>query len=527
MSRPATTSRLSRKLFNGKDLTGWDGNPKIWSVEDGEIVGRTTADAPLEKNTFLIWQGGELGDFRLRLQYRVQNGNSGVQYRSHVGRSGEVDRRRLSGRHRFARHTGILYEELGRGILAERGQKVTIAADGKRTAEKFADAAELQKSIHANDWNDYVIEARGERLRHWINGKLMSETVDAEREKRAEKGILALQVHVGPPMTVRFRKIELETLNADSPDYVPKHRCAGTAGAQRAPTSGVHCSMERRSHVLIDAGESIVADGAVFQGRGTSAGGRDWSVRLRTCRGGRSEGVHVVELDNGQIVIDVLPTRGMGIWRIRRGSHTLGWRSPIRGPVHPAFVPLYEPSGLGWLDGFDELLCRCGLESNGPPVFDEAGKLLHPLHGRIANLPASLRGTDRRRGRSEIDAAGRDRRVAIPFSKPAVDDLAHDGDRLERVRVDRRGGKHRRPRRHAARCCITSMSASRNYDRARRIVAPVAIVAPLTQIAAQDGVERWNVMPPPRPRLGRAGVLLRTAGRPRGQHPRAGGRPGR
>ena len=146
--------------------------------------------------------------------------------------------------------------------------------------------------------------------------------------------------------------------------------------------------MERRSHVLIDAGESIVADGAVFQGRDMSAGVRDWTVRLRTLHGGRSEGVHVVELDNGQIAIDVLPTRGMGIWRIRRGSHTLGWRSPIRGPVNPAFVPLFEPSGLGWLDGFNELLCRCGLKSNGPPLFDDAGKLLDPLHGRIANLPA-------------------------------------------------------------------------------------------------------------------------------------------
>ena len=223
-------------LFNGKDLTGWDGNPKIWSVEDGAIVGRTTADAPLEKNTFLIWRGGELRDFRLHLQYRVQGVNSGVQYRSHVvdpakwivgGYQADID----SG----PEHTGILYEELGRGILTERGQKVMIAADGTRTAEKFADAAELQKSVHDNDWNDYVIEARGKRLRHWINGKLMSETVDAERGKRAEKGILALQIHVGGPMTVRFRELELETLNADSPDYKPKRTIAqGGRGSCRA-----------------------------------------------------------------------------------------------------------------------------------------------------------------------------------------------------------------------------------------------------------------------------------------------------
>jgi hypothetical protein len=212
-----------KPLFNGKDLTGWDGNPKLWSVEDGAIVGRTTADAPLEKNTFLIWRDGELRDFLLRIQYQVKDGNSGVQYRSHIvdpatWRVGGYQADIVAG----PTYTGLLYEELGRGILAERGQKVKIAADGKRTAETFADKAELQKSIHDNNWNDYVIEARGERLRQWINGKLMSEVVDAEREKRAEKGILALQLHVGGPMTVRFRKIELTTLDANSPDYVPR-----------------------------------------------------------------------------------------------------------------------------------------------------------------------------------------------------------------------------------------------------------------------------------------------------------------
>jgi 3-keto-disaccharide hydrolase len=212
-----------KEIFNGKDLTGWDGNPKLWSVEDGAIVGQTTADAPLQKNTFLIWRGDELRDFLLHLQYQVHNVNSGVQYRSHVvdparwivgGYQADID----SGKE----HTGILYEELGRGILTNRGEKVKIAADGKRTAEKFADAAELQKSVHENDWNDYVIEARGPRLRQWINGKLMSETVDEERGKSAEKGVLALQLHVGGPMTVKYRKLDLETLNAGSPDYEPK-----------------------------------------------------------------------------------------------------------------------------------------------------------------------------------------------------------------------------------------------------------------------------------------------------------------
>ncbi|MCL2744182.1 MAG: aldose 1-epimerase family protein [Planctomycetaceae bacterium] len=105
--------------------------------------------------------------------------------------------------------------------------------------------------------------------------------------------------------------------------------------------------------------------------------------------GGVSDGVEVVELDNGNIKIDVLPTRGMGIRRVRCGGIELKWNSPNRGPVHPKFVPLYDPGGLGWLEGFDEWLVRCGLESNGSPEFDSKGNLRYPLHGRIANLPAS------------------------------------------------------------------------------------------------------------------------------------------
>ncbi len=256
--------------------------------------------------------------------------------------------------------------------------------------------------------------------------------------------------------------------------------------------------MERRSHVLIDAGESIVADGAVFQGRGSTAGGRDWSVRLRTCHGGRSEGVQVVELDNGQIVIDVLPTRGMGIWRVRRGSHTLAWRSTIRGPVHPAFVPLFAPSGLGWLEGFDELLCRCGLEANGPPVFDDAGKLVHPLHGRIANSPAhfvelivdevarklTLRGViDESRFHFQSLRLTTSLTTAFGSNEFAwTDEVENVGGRdatLQLLYHFNIGQPGLRP--------------------GARIVAPVGTVAPLTPAAAQDGIERWNIMPPPRP----------------------------
>ncbi|MFM8893158.1 MAG: DUF4432 family protein, partial [Planctomycetia bacterium] len=112
------------------------------------------------------------------------------------------------------------------------------------------------------------------------------------------------------------------------------------------------------------------------------------AVRSRRLAGGRRDGVLLVELVAGTTKVFVLPDRGLGIWKIMAGAVELGWQSPVHGPVHPRFVPLGEPSGIGWLDGFDELVARCGLVSNGAPDFDESGRLRHGLHGRIANLPA-------------------------------------------------------------------------------------------------------------------------------------------
>lgn len=112
------------------------------------------------------------------------------------------------------------------------------------------------------------------------------------------------------------------------------------------------------------------------------------SVVKRTLQSGLSAGVETVEVDNGKLSFVVLPTRGMGIWRARCGDVRLGWDSPVKGPVNPAFVRLDEPSGLGWLAGFDEMLVRCGLEYNGGPEFEDNGVLRYGLHGRIANTPA-------------------------------------------------------------------------------------------------------------------------------------------
>ena len=112
----------------------------------------------------------------------------------------------------------------------------------------------------------------------------------------------------------------------------------------------------------------------------------DWSIRKRTLRGGLRDGVDLIEVHNGALSFAVLPTRGMGLWRGEYRGNYLGWKSPVHGPVNPKFVRFGMRGGLGWLSGFDEWLCRCGLVSNGPPGDDGGSKLT--LHGRIANQPA-------------------------------------------------------------------------------------------------------------------------------------------
>ena len=140
--------------------------------------------------------------------------------------------------------------------------------------------------------------------------------------------------------------------------------------------------MTRTNMVLVDAANQTAVDHWEFVEQG---------VRLvkRRLTAGVSDGVDVLEVDNGRFAMTILLTRGMGIWRGRCGKVQLEWASPVQGPVHPKLVSLNADSGLGWLYGFDEWLVRCGLESNGSPQFNERGALVYPLHGQIANIPAS------------------------------------------------------------------------------------------------------------------------------------------
>ncbi len=209
----SAVSAEETSLFDGKSLEGWRGQAELWTVEDGAIVGRTSASDPIKTNTFLIYDGETPSDFELRLRYRIESGNSGVQYRSRVV---DEDKFIVGGYQADIEvtnhYTGINYEERGRGILAQRGQRVTIAADGEKQVESFADGAEIAKSFKVDGWNDYKIVAKGNRLQHFINDVLTCEVIDGQPEKAATEGVIALQLHVGPPMVVKFKEIVIDTI---------------------------------------------------------------------------------------------------------------------------------------------------------------------------------------------------------------------------------------------------------------------------------------------------------------------------
>ncbi|HUT33822.1 MAG TPA: DUF1080 domain-containing protein [Planctomycetota bacterium] len=209
-------------IFNGKDLTGWDGDPTFWSAKDDAIRGESTKEKPCKRNTFCIWKAGVLEDFELKLTFRIHSGNSGIQYRSLglgnwvvSGYQAEVCNQKGK--------VGFLYHEKGRGYLANVGEKVAIAQDGKKeVVEKLGDKMELTKDYKDGDWNHYRIVAKGNHIQQFLNGVQTIDLVDNQLDDpKAEKpnqkagrlkGILALQIHAGAPMWVEFKDILLKVL---------------------------------------------------------------------------------------------------------------------------------------------------------------------------------------------------------------------------------------------------------------------------------------------------------------------------
>ncbi len=201
-------------LFNGKDLTGWDGDPRLWSAKDGVLRGETTAENPAKGNTFCIWKDGRLKDFVLKIKFRIAGGNSGIQYRSQdrgnwrvTGYQAEVEDN--------PGKVGFLYHEGGRGWLVNVGDFMVIDKDAKKeVVGKVADVEALKKAPYykLKDWNEYTIIARGNHLLHYLNGYPTMELIDEDPKGRALEGIFALQIHAGPPMVVEFKDIRVKHL---------------------------------------------------------------------------------------------------------------------------------------------------------------------------------------------------------------------------------------------------------------------------------------------------------------------------
>jgi hypothetical protein len=204
-------------IFDGKTLSGWDGDPRYWRVENGEIVGETTPAIVVKENNFLIWRGGTLKDFELKVEFRMNGTNSGIQYRStelpNIGKwvlkGYQADMDFTAG------YVGNVHDERGRAptpaghvVLSKRGQ-VTRVVDGPkyRVVAAIADNTLLRGAMNVNGWNQYHIIARGPVLMQIMNGQLMAVALDEDSKNYTAEGVLGFQMHVGPPFKIQFRNV--------------------------------------------------------------------------------------------------------------------------------------------------------------------------------------------------------------------------------------------------------------------------------------------------------------------------------
>jgi Domain of Unknown Function (DUF1080) len=201
-------------IFDGT-LKQWEGDPAYWKVENGCIVGEVKPETILQRNSFLIWRGGEVANFELTLEYRVSaQGNSGINYRSSevpgIAWAMKGYQHDIDGKDQWS---GQNYEERGRTFLAYRGQSVVLKPGAKpEVVRVLGDRQELQKQVRKEEWNAVHIIAKRNHLQHHVNGVLMAEVRDEDPGQRAARGLLGVQVHVGPPMKIEFRNLRLKRL---------------------------------------------------------------------------------------------------------------------------------------------------------------------------------------------------------------------------------------------------------------------------------------------------------------------------
>jgi hypothetical protein len=211
-----------QSLFNGKDLAGWDGDPRLWSVKEGVLRGETTAENPAKGNTFILWTKGTTKDFDLRLSFRCNaTNNSGIQYRSkHI--TDKVSNKwvvrgyqhELRNETRLPSVAGFIYDEGGkRGRICLVGEEATWEKDGKKLVKSdLIDQAGYAKLFKLDDWNDVVIIAKGNHIQHYLNNRLILDFKDNSPDQALTEGILALQLHAGKPMWVEFKNIRIRDL---------------------------------------------------------------------------------------------------------------------------------------------------------------------------------------------------------------------------------------------------------------------------------------------------------------------------
>lgn len=212
-----------QSLFNGQDLTGWDGDPRLWSVKDGVIHGETTEANPAKGNTFIIWKDGRTKDFELRLSFRCNaTNNSGIQYRSKHITEGKVGnewvvrgyQHELRNENKLPNVSGFIYDEGGkRGRICVVGEEATWEKEGKKLIKSdLVDQAAFQKLFKLDEWNDVVIIAKGNRIQHFLNNTLILDFTDNNSELALTEGILALQLHAGKPMWTEFKNIRIREI---------------------------------------------------------------------------------------------------------------------------------------------------------------------------------------------------------------------------------------------------------------------------------------------------------------------------
>lgn len=209
---PAAEEEGFVSMFNGKDLEGWETKPGGWRVEDGALTAQSTEEAPCLKHHYLYWRGAEPADFVMRFKYKIvgEGGNSGIQFRSEErpdwdtwGYQADIEA--------GPQWSGCLFQH-DRGGVVMRGKRAVIKEDGTREEEEFVAGEDLQKVIKENDWNDYEVVAEGSHITLRINGHLMSEVDDRDEKLACKKGLIALQMHPGPPMKIQFKDLRIKII---------------------------------------------------------------------------------------------------------------------------------------------------------------------------------------------------------------------------------------------------------------------------------------------------------------------------